>query len=82
VNKRFDRIDYHPHFFKRMRERKVRFEQIERCVQAPHREKPSKTHANNVQAEYDTDLTTLIVWYQVISAGHIEVKSFVRRKRT
>jgi hypothetical protein len=75
---RYDRIDYHPHTFKRMRGRRVSRRQIERCVQSPHREKPSKTHPGNVQAEFDTDMSTLIVWYKPLADKHIMVMSVLR----
>lgn len=75
---RYDHIDYHPHTFKRMRGRKVSRRQIERCVQSPHREKPSETHLGNVQAEFDTDMSTLIVWYKPLADKHIMVMSVLR----
>ncbi len=75
---RYDRIDYHPHTFKRMRGRKVSRRQIERCVQSPHREKPSETHPGNMQAEFDTGMSTLIVWYKPLADKHIMVMSVLR----
>lgn len=75
---RYDRIDYHSHAFKRMRGRNVSRRQIERCVQTPHREGPSKTHPGNMQAEFDTDLSTLIVWYKPLADKHVIVMSVLR----
>lgn len=75
---RYDRIDYHPHAFKRMRGRNVSRGQIERCVQIPHRESPSKTHPSNMQAEFDTEQSTLIVWYKPLAEKHVMVMSVLR----
>lgn len=79
MSKRFDRIDYIPHALIRMRLRKVSRRQVERCVQQPDREGPSRTHPGNIEAEHDTEFSTLTVWYTLLGPGHIEVKSLVRR---
>ncbi len=79
MSKRFDRIDYIPHALLRMRVRKVSKRQVERCVQEPDREGPSATHPENIEAQRDTEVSTLIVWYERKGPGHIEVKSLVRR---
>lgn len=80
MSKRYDRIDYHPHALQRMRQRKVSERQVERCVQEPDRESSSKT-SSNIQAERDTDLSTLIVWYEKISQKRVLIWSVVRRKK-
>ncbi len=81
MSKRFDRIDYIPHALIRMRERKVSRRQVERCVQQPHREGPSRTYPGNVEVQFDTEFSTLTVWYTPLGPGHIEIKSLIRRSK-
>lgn len=81
MNRRFLRTTYHPHALVRMRQRKVSRRQVERCVHSPHREGPSKTHPGNIQAEYDTESSTLFVWYEPLGEGRIEIKSVLRRSK-
>jgi hypothetical protein len=75
---RYDRIDYHPPAFKRMRGRNINRRQIERCLQNPDREGSSETHPDNIQAEFDTELSTLIVWYKPLAEKHVLVMSVLR----
>jgi Domain of unknown function (DUF4258) len=82
MSKRYDIIEYvTPHAYRSMQKRKVSVRQVERCIQAPHRESPSKTHSGNLEAEYDTEFSTLVVWYEVIGPRHAKVWSCVRRSK-
>lgn len=82
VPKRYETIEYwKPHAIEQMRARNIGKNQVERCLQKPDRESISKTHSKSIQAEYDTEHSTIIVWYERLSASHALVKSAVRRKK-
>jgi hypothetical protein len=81
VAKRYERVDYTEHALVQMRRRNIDKAQVERCLESPVSEAPSKTFPQHLEAQYDTEFSTLFIWYEVLAPSHALVWSAVRRKR-